>query len=255
MSGARAGFGQDRAFAMLRAASCILCLWLASCSQARVSTAQAYAGPPLPPPNRIVVLDFATDPRNVSVDQGLRARITRELGDTSLTDEQQEALRQVRMAITEDLVRRLREYGLPAEAADGVSPAPTGNVVLVQGAILSVDEGNRTRRTLIGLGTGASSVSVDAQVLYRQGYLAPRLLESFSASAESGHAPGMAETMGAGAAADRVAVSAAAGTGLHAVSERRRAGNDDNARRIADALAPQLGQYFARLGWIAPPPS
>ena len=86
MSGARAGFGQDRAFAMLRAASCILCLWLASCSQARVSTAQAYAGPPLPPPNRIVVLDFATDPRNVSVDQGLRARITRELGDTSLTD-------------------------------------------------------------------------------------------------------------------------------------------------------------------------
>ena len=136
-----------------------------------------------------------------------------------------------------------------------VSPAPTGNVVLVQGAILSVDEGNRTRRTLIGLGTGASSVSVDAQVLYRQGYLAPRLLESFSASADSGHAPGMAETMGAGAAADRVAVSAAAGTGLHAVSERRRAGNDDNARRIADALAPQLGQYFARLGWIAPPPS
>jgi len=255
MSCAKAGLGQDRGFAFLRAASSILCLALVSCSQAHVSATQAYAGPPLPPPNRIVVLDFATDPQDVSVDRGVRARITREFGDTSLTDEQQNALRQVRMAITQDLVRRLREYGLPAEAAARDTPAPVGNIVVVQGAIVSVDEGNRTRRTLIGLGAGASSVGVDAQVLYRQGYEAPRLLESFSASADSGHTPGMAETMGAGAAADRLAASAVAGTGLHAVSERRSAGDDDNARRIADALAPQLGQYFARLGWIAPPPS
>jgi Domain of unknown function (DUF4410) len=128
--------------------------------------------------------------------------------------------------------------------------------VLVQGQIVSVDEGNRTRRTLIGLGAGASSIAVDAQVLYRRPEVQrPQLLEAFTASGNSGRAPGMAETLGVGAAADRLATSAVVGAGLHGVGERRRTGSDDNARRIADALAPQIGQLFARLGWIPPPPN
>lgn len=46
-----------------------------------------------------------------------------------------------------------------------------------------------------------------------------------------------AETMGAGAAAGHLATAAASTAGMHAISERRAAGDDDNAVRIARGLA------------------
>ena len=231
----------------------LLLLSLTSCTQARVNSAQSFAVDPLPRPDIVLVRDFVVNPEDVSVDQGLRARITRQLTGQPLNAEQQEAARQARTAFTQALVARLRSYGLPAYSAQPGAP-PAGRVLWVQGQIVSIDEGNRTRRTLIGLGAGASSVDVNAQLLYQKSGALPELLETFTANGDSGHAPGAAETMGAGAAAGRLATSAAVTAGTHGISERRRAGNDDNARRIADALAPQIRDYFASHGWTAPPP-
>jgi hypothetical protein len=203
----------------------------------------------------VLVQDFAIDPSEVRLDQGLRARITREMSDTPLSAEQQAAADKARNALTAALVQRLDTYGLPAEPeAPGGDMAP-GPKVIVQGQIVSEDEGNRTRRTLIGLGSGASKLAVDAQVYYVQGTEAPRMLESFTVHGDSGQAPGMAETMGVGAAAGRAATSAAVGMGMHGANEYRSAGDDDNGRRAGEALAADLGKFFASLGWIAPPPS
>src|SRR5258707_6348653 len=47
----------------------------------------------------------------------------------------------------------------------GESPG-AGNRVIVDGQMLSIDEGNRTRRNLIGLGAGHSTVEADMQVYY-----------------------------------------------------------------------------------------
>ena len=155
--------------------------------------------------------------------------------------------------LSETLVAQLRQAGIPAERIAGEVAPARGGTVLIEGQVVSVDEGNKTRRTLIGLGAGRSSIAADAQLFYRQGNAMPRLLESFESSADSGRAPGAAETMGAGGAAGSgIAASAAGSAGMHGVSERRAASPDDLARKIAEGLAPRIEQYFASQGWISP---
>ncbi len=227
---------------------------LGGCSQSSVNVVNAAPGVGLVRPARVLVEDFAVDPGAVQLDQGIRARLLRAANGGSAGTDQAAAAQVTRRALTTTLVQRLRGYGLPAEAAAASATGGSGSTVIVQGRIVSVDEGNRTRRTLVGLGAGASSAKVEAQVFYVANGEQPRLLESFTADGDSGHAPGAAETMGVGAAAGSVAASAGASAGLNAVSSRRAAGDDDNARRVANVLAPEIGQYFARLGWIAPPP-
>jgi hypothetical protein len=62
--------------------------------------------------------------------------------------------------------------------------------------------------------------------------------------------PGAAETMGAGTAAGHLAASAAASGGMHALAERRRTGDEENAEKLGRGLARQIGQLFAQQGWV-----
>jgi hypothetical protein len=226
----------------------LLVLGCATCSQPRVAATERYHGGPLPRPSRIVVSDFAIEPEEIRLDQGVRARFMRTIGDQSSSGQQVKAARETTTALTNGLVQQLRSYGLPAER--GSSAAALPGSVLIDGQILGVDEGNRTRRTLIGLGAGASSIEADAQVYYRRSSGQPELLESFQASADSGRMPGAAETMGAGAAAGRLATSAVASGGMHAFSETRESGDEGDAQSLARGLALQIGQFSAQQGWI-----
>ena len=174
----------------------------------------------------------------------------RAMGNQPSSQGQIEAARKATAALTDSLVQQLRSDGLPAERGFGAAPS-SGNVVLIEGQILGVVEGNRTRRTLIGLGAGASQVDADAQLYYQRGPGEPRLLESFQASADSGRMPGAAETMGAGAAAGRLAASAAASGGMHTIAERRRTSEEADAERLAQGLARQIAGFSARQGWIS----
>jgi hypothetical protein len=159
--------------------------------------------------------------------------------------------RQASWALTEALVSELRAYGLPAERATTLPTGGRGNVMLIEGQIADVDQGNQTRRTLVGLGAGRSSVRADSQLYYQAGTMPPRQLEVFEASIDSGRAPGAAETMGAGAAAGRLATSAGASFGMHALSESRSADSTDEARNLGKALARKIGQFFVQQGWLA----
>ena len=227
-------------------------LALAGCNPARIQSQNDYHGASLPRPELVLVRDFAVTPEDVKLDQGIRARLSRMTGDTPPSAHQMQVAREATATLTDTLVQKLRSYGIPAERAGEGLPERAATV-LVEGQVVSVDEGNRTRRTLIGLGAGKSSIETDTQVFYQEGRAQPRLLQSFQGSADSGHAPGAAETMGAGGAAgSSVATSALASTGLHAVSERRAAEPTDLARKIADGLAPRIGQYFVAQGWLPP---
>ena len=229
----------------------LLLLACTACNQGRVQTVQNYEGAPLPKPDRILVRDFALSPEDVRLDQGVRARLMQAFSNTSVSTAKAQAARAATASLANDLVASLRREGLPAERAFGSDVPASENVVLVEGQIVSIDQGNRTRRTLVGLGAGKSSLGADVQVYFRGARSSPRLLQTFEADADSGRAPGAAETMGAGAAAGTgIAASAAASMGLHEVSERRSAGDTDNARRVADALAPKLRQLFETQGWV-----
>ena len=140
--------------------------------------------------------------------------------------------------------------GLPAKRAFG-APRSWGDVMVVEGQLSSIDEGNQAERVAIGLGAGASDVEARVQ-LYTTNPGGLQVVETFTTSMKSGYMPGMAETMGAGAIGGHLAVATAAGVGLHTVSEKLSGDVDAEATRTAKAIGKQLRSYFAAQGWVTP---
>jgi hypothetical protein len=228
----------------------IAVLALAACNRAQVQTEEAYMGPPMPRPEHILVGYFAISPGQVRLDQGIGARIVRAAGDQPPSAQALQAAQATQRALADRLVEDLRRYGLPAEHA--VSAAAPGTSLLVLGQIVAIDQGNRTRRVLVGLGAGKSSVSADMQLYYQAPGMKSRFMTAFQGQADSGRMPGAAETMGAGAVAGSLATSTAVSGALHATSESRRASDSGEASHLADGLARQIGGFAVSMGWITP---
>jgi hypothetical protein len=201
-------------------------------------------------PDTIYVSTFDANPDQVALDSGMLQKMKTQLEGSSAAQKQISDADKVREQVANEIVQKLQAMGLHAVRSD--APAPTDqNVLLVRGNFDTIDSGNRRRRILIGLGAGKSQVSSSVQILYQPAGGAPRLVQSFTANADSGHAPGMVETAGVGAAAGVVATSAAVGGGLHAVSETERAGVSADAKRLGDAVAKQIAQIGVDGGWLS----
>lgn len=240
------------AWHLTRRSSLLLGLAAASCSHPKVQEQAGYSGAPLMRPERVLVYRFAVTPEQVRLDQGVAARLQRAASDVPLQQQALEAAARVNDAIVRTLVTDLQSYGLPAAPADGPAP-PDVTALLVQGQLVSIDEGNRTRRTLIGLGAGRSMITADSQLVYSPRGAPPRLLRTFDASDDSGRMPGMAETMGASAAVGgSMAVATGVGAGAHAAGEMRHTSDVDDATRLAKGLAQRIGQVCVQQGWIPP---
>jgi hypothetical protein len=201
-------------------------------------------------PDTIYVYTFDADPQQIKLDHGgMLQKLKTQLSGS--TDEQKQVAdaAQVREQVADEIVHQLQAMGLHAVRTDAPVPADQ-NVLLVQGSFDTIDAGNRRRRTLIGLGAGKSEVSSSVRIVYQPAGGAPRVVQSFTANADSGKMPGIAETAGVGAAAGTVATAAAAGAGLHGVTETKRAGVSDDAKRLADAVAKQIAQFGVEAGWV-----
>jgi hypothetical protein len=220
----------------------------AACSHAHVQTAESYLGPPVPRPDHVLVSYFSISPEQVRLDQGVGARVIRVADDQPLGVLELRAAQDTQTALAERLVERLRKYGLPAQ----LGGAGMGNNMLIQGQIVSIDQGNRTRRVLIGLGAGKSSVSADTQIYYATPTTPPRFMMAFDGKADSGRMPGAAETMGAGAAAQRIGTSTVLTGATHAGAETRHSSDTAEAGELADAIALRIGQFAVAQGWIPP---
>ncbi len=222
---------------------------LGACSQAHVQTGQSYYGPPLSPPAHIVVSYYSIAPDDVRLDQGVGSRLMRVSEDQSLGALELKAAQDAQAALAERIVVRLQKCGLPAELSTGGDVGDS--TMLVQGQIVGINQGNRTRRVLIGLGAGKSSVSADTQIYYATDRSAPpHFLMSFTGQADSGHLPGVAETLGAGAAAQSVGRSTVLTGAARGGSEARRSTNSAEANTLADGIALRVAQFAVDQGWI-----
>ena len=228
-------------------------LLTAGCAPTHVKPVDSYDGAQLAKPDLVIVENFAVDPSEVKLDSGLRSRLTSLFSKASTQQQQDETGQKVASAITESLVAEIRKMGLDAVAADDAVPTAGQQRLRIEGQIVSIDEGNATRRNLIGFGAGRSGVDVLTQVYYDETGNGRRLVESFEADAESSRKPGAAVTMGAGGAAGHVATSAAASTGLSAYSEMTSADVGAEGKRIGRELAKHLETLFTRQGWITSP--
>jgi hypothetical protein len=221
------------------------------CASTQVETSSQYGGPLLPRPTRVLIFPFATSPEEVQLDWSPTAVGTWKLEGLSASAERRKVAHAVAQALAQRLVAKVQALGLPAELATGPVPAPSGSTLAISGQFLAIDEGNRAERVVIGLGAGRSEVRTAVQVaeLFPEGR---RLVESFEVDAKSGRKPGAAETMGVGAAAGHVAVSAAVTAAGTVASEAFGDNVDADAERTAAKIASVLASFFARQGWIAP---
>jgi len=204
-------------------------------------------------PSLILVYDFAVTPQEVELDKGLSADIMQKYeqhkGETR-TAEEIKVGHKVADALAEELVKKIRSFGLWAERGFG---APYGKEkdLMVKGQLLSVDEGNRTERVVIGLGAGRTSIQANVQV-YEMTPEGKKEVDALRGTAKSGDKPGMGEMMGLGAIAGHLLASTVVSGALSATSEMTSATVEADAKRLAEKVAADLGKFFVDQGWIPP---
>ena len=218
-----------------------------SCAPTQVKTVSEYGGK-LSRPDRIFVYDFAASPDDVDTSKGVIADLEHLVKKTPRTKEEKAVGRHVANALSKALVKEIQNFGLPAERAAG-TPSSSGNMLEIEGQFLSIDEGNRTERVIIGFGLGRTDVKTNVQ-LYDVTAQGRRAVEKFTTDAKSGRKPGMAVFVGAGALAGHAAVSTLVSGGVSAASEKFSANVEADAKRTAKEVAKRLGQFFVRQGWI-----
>jgi hypothetical protein len=233
------------------AVTALLAFGLSSCAPSTTQTSYERAAG-LPRPSMVLIYDFAVSPDEVHLDRGLVGEVESRTSGTPRTQQELEIGHRVARTIATELANEINAMGLPAKRVWG-APVNTRNTVVIEGQLLSINEGNQAERVAIGLGAGASDVEARTQLFAATPYGLENL-ETFKTSMKSGYMPGMAETMGAGAIGGHLAVAAAAGAGLHAVSEKLSGDVDAEAKRTAKAIAAQLKTYFQSQNWIMQAP-
>ena len=204
-------------------------------------------------PSLILVYDFAVSPDEVKLDKGLSADIMQKYEKhkgMTRTAEEIKVGHKVADALAEELVKKIRSYGLMAERGFGL---PHGNAkdLLIKGQLLSIDEGNRTERVAIGLGAGRTSVQANVQV-YEMTPEGKKEVDTLRGTAKSGAKPGMGEMMGMGAIAGHLLTSTLVSGVVAGHSEMTSATVEADAKRLADKIAANLGKFFVDQGWIPP---
>ncbi len=193
-------------------------------------------------PALILVHDYQVSPDEVQLDSALSSRVRRAVKGTPKTEDQLKVEREVSRTLTTTLVDEIRKLGIPAEPARMASP--------VAGPTLSIEEGNKAKRLVIGLGSGASEVQTLTQVYEVTSGDGHRLIEDFSTTTKSSRKPGFGPMAGFGAAAGLTAAHAAAAGGVGvatALSQTVEADTKHGAKQIAKELA----KLFVEQGWIA----
>jgi hypothetical protein len=205
---------------------------------------------PLPKPNKIVIYDFAVPLDCIAMDDSVSAQMHRRRMMRRGADADYSPVavaRQVQTAFSETLVSTLLKAQVPTEHhADLYAPAPAHSLI-VRGEFVAVDEGDRSKRVIIGFGRGASSVQTRVAVLLTTN-TQPILLREFYLKSESGKKPGAAVGLGVGSAAT-VAVGAATGD----VGDKKASVAAD-AARMARQVAKEIANIMAARGWIPPQP-
>jgi hypothetical protein len=225
-----------------------LALVVAGCGTARVRQGSNYAGA-LPRPAEIVVHPFAASPEEVKVHMGIGDHLKGQTSYSARTAKELEAGHKLAWATAEELTKRIRAMGLPVRLTRDRAAYGPHNLV-IDGALVSVDEGNQAERAVIGLGTGRSQLNMAVRV-YEYMPEGRRLVDAFEVDATGGWKPGAAEMGAVGIAMDaNPAVMVLSSVGTSVLSEKMSAGINATAKHAADRVADVLARFFTQHGWV-----
>lgn len=221
---------------------------LAGCARTSVENVNVKALG-LPRPQLIIVHDFGVSPSAVALDTAIGSRILDAVKGNPEADEHLKIGQEVARVVTNNLVVEITKLGIPAVEAAKATPV-AGPSLSIEGQFVTVDQGNRLRRAVVGFGAGASEVRTLVQV-FETTNDGRRLVEDFYATVKSSRKPGFGPMAGAGAAAGRAATSVAVSAGVGLATAHSQTVEGD-AKNTADEIAKVLKKFFAEQGWIAP---
>jgi Domain of unknown function (DUF4410) len=217
---------------------------------ARVSTESVLKSTDrLPRPELILVHDYQVSRDEVQLDSALSSRVERAVKSTPEAEDQLKVEQEVSRALTATLVDEIRKLGIRAEPATMASPV-AGPTLSIEGQIVSIDEGNKAKRLVIGFGSGESEVRTLTQVYEVTSGDGHRLVEDFYTTVKSSKKPGFGPFAGMGAAAGVAASRVAVAAGVGAVGARSQTVEAD-VQHGAKQIAKELAKLFVQQGWIA----
>jgi hypothetical protein len=224
-------------------AALALCVGLA-CASAKIENVQSYVEDEwLPRPGVVLVYDFAVTPDDVVADT-----LGPEFGpSTAPSSKEVQEARRVAASLSTQLVSKLLARGINAERATR-GRVPPLNAMVLKGGFVTIDEGSRVQRMVIGFGKGSSELRVRAQVYQATPY-GLRRIEGGEGRATGSKSPGMAVPVGAGAAAGRAATSAVISGGMN-VAREVTGSLEADAGRLADEIADRAEAFYRRRGWL-----
>ena len=226
----------------------VLCIMVAACAGADAEFTKTRAvKTKLPYPDRILIYNFAVSPGEVDPGLAAEKKLEQALADTPEDPEKLKTARAVANIVADALAQAMRELGLPAERWSG--PAPDiQNGYTLEGQFVTIDEGDRALRMIVGFGVGGSEVQTLVQAYHIKGSR-KELLGEAAVTAESSKKPGIAGTLPIGAVVSGIATAAAVSTGMGVVTEINQ-DVQDGAENTAEAIIDLLKPKFVENGWI-----
>ncbi len=198
-------------------------------------------------PVKVLVVDAIASPGIVELDTSPGVQAQRSVDGITPQQAASKDVLAVQSALSDTLVKKIQAMGLPAERAPAGTLPKSGELAVTM-QVTSIQEGNRARRTVIGLGAGKASVQGSATLL-RGTTAGPEVLQTYATSANSGRMPGLG--IGVAAAGVKSATTVISGA-AHGTEELENSPVAEEATKIANHLATNLGKYFAAQNWIAP---
>ena len=218
-------------------------LLLVGCASSGVSeTHSTPAAENVRKPDLVLVYDFIGTGAELPPDSVIAQYY--EQRTTAQTPEEIDQGRRLGRMVAENLVAELNGAGITAEHASSASKQRVGNGV-IRGELVVANEGNRTKRVLIGFGAGSGELKtlVEAFVVTDTG-LQP--LGSTQVQAGGGKLPGILVPVGVSASAT---TAAAAGT-ANVMQERGPESLEAAAKRTATEIAKLVVDAYMQRGWM-----
>jgi len=203
-------------------------------------------------PTTVYVYPFAVTSQDVTLNQGFLQKTYRSM--TSSEADQDQSARQLAEETANDLagamVSELQALGFTATQIPRGQQVSGDNVLIVDGQFTAINEGNKLRRMVIGLGVGQSTLDTQVQVYQMVAGNAQQIM-NFGTHADSGSMPGAAFTAPAGAAVGGAAAAASLGANLAAgATKNYTSGMGYLAKKTADQATAYMSQYFGVQAWI-----
>jgi hypothetical protein len=219
----------------------------AGCASTTVSNRQQTVTGSLPRPAQIWVYPFAATPADVPPESSLYGQVT---PNTPQTAEQIAEGQKLASAIASQLVQQIMGMGMPA-ALGSAATRPQLNDLVIEGSILSVQQGSAAERFAIGFSAGQSEMKVAVEG-FQMTLNGLRKLGSGDVGSTGNKTPGTAVGLAVFLATKNPA-GLIVSTGMKAYGEKSGSNTiQGRATAIAKEVGDALKKRFQQQGWIGP---